>query len=140
MALETILLTTILPAALDLLKGAGGAISRKLFGLSVDDQIKMDTAAVGKLKALAELDNPYGTPSQWIVDLRASFRYIAAGILIVAGIILLGVGSHYYINSETIEAADLAKTIIGIGAETAGTPFFFIFGERMWTGLKGAFK
>jgi hypothetical protein len=143
---ETLLLTAVVPAALDLIKGSGQAIGRKWFGLSVDDQIKLDNANVERVKALAELDNPYGTPSQWIVDLRASFRYIAAGILIVAGIGIMGVGAYQYLfPSEAITLAgddtkELAKSIIILGAETAGTPFSFIFGERMWTGIKGMMK
>jgi hypothetical protein len=125
---------------MDLIKGAGGAISRKFFGLSVEDQIKIDNAGVDKLKALAELDNPYGVPSQWVIDLRASFRYIAAALLIVAGIVGISVGAYWYNVSETVEAGEQAKAIIALGAETAGTPFFFVFGERMWIGLKGMLK
>lgn len=138
--LETILTTVALPAILDFLKGSGAAISRKAFGLSVDDQIKLETAQVGKLEALAKLDNPYGTPDQWVINLRASFRYIAAGVLIMAGIGIMAVGANQYLAAtESPEAQELAKFIVGLGAETAGTPFFFIFGERMWQGIKGAF-
>lgn len=138
MAIETILATVVLPAVIDLLKGSGQAISRKWFGLSVNDQIKLEDAQVNKLKALAELDNPYGTPSDWVVNLRASFRYIAAGILIVAGIGAMALGAYQYADPNMDQ--ELAKAIIELGAETAGTPFFFIFGERMWQGIKGTFK
>lgn len=129
MALETILATTLLPAGIDLLKSLFGGIGRKVAGVSVDDQIKLEESGVNRLKAVAELDNPYGVPSQWVVDLRASFRYIAAAALIVAG---MGLASY---------GASIKETEIFLaGLETAGSPFFFIFGERMWVGLKGNFK
>jgi len=140
MALETILGTVVLPAALDLLKGMGSAVSRKWFGLSVDDQIKIDNASVEKLKAISALDNPYGTPSQWVVDLRASFRYIAAGVLILGGLAITGIGAYQYLYAATTDAQDLAKGILSVGLETAGTPFFFVFGERMWQGIRGMLK
>lgn len=129
MALETILATTLLPAGIDLIKSLFGGIGRKIGGVSVDDQIKLEESGVNRLKAVAELDNPYGVPSQWVVDLRASFRYVAAGALILAGMGIAAYGAS--LKDATIFAA---------GLETAGSPFFFIFGERMWVGLKGNFK
>jgi hypothetical protein len=129
MTLETILATTLLPAGIDLIKSLFGGIGRKIGGVSVDDQIKLEESGVNRLKAVAELDNPYGAPSQWVVDLRASFRYVAAGALILAGMGIAAYGAS--LKDATIFAA---------GLETAGSPFFFIFGERMWVGLKGNFK
>lgn len=115
------LLTSVLvPIFTDFFKGAAPAVSRKLFGVSVDDQIKLETAGVERLRALADLDNPHGEPSQWIVDLRAAFRYVAAAVLIVAG-----VGTAIYGLAEGNEAIVLA------GFEMAGYPFGFIFGERL---------
>lgn len=129
MALETILATTLLPAGVDLVKSFFGAISRKVAGVSVDDQIKLEESGVTRLKAIAELDNPYGTPSQWVIDLRASFRYIAAAVLILAGLTIAGYGASFK-----------EASIFAAGLETAGSPFFFIFGERMWQSFKGSFK
>lgn len=108
------------PIILDLFKSAGPAISRKFAGLSVDDQIKLESAQVQKLEALAKLDNPNGTPSQWVIDLRASFRYIAAAAIILVGGIIAALG---------ISKGDPAT--IGAGLELAGIPFGFIFGERL---------
>lgn len=125
--MEAILASVVLPAVIDLIKGASGAVGRKWFGMSVDDEIKMITARVGQLEALSKLDNPYGTPSQWVVDLRASFRYLAAVI-----VILIGCGICFYgapANNQVLVAA---------GIELIGMPFGFIFGERMYLGLKGA--
>jgi len=136
----TTILAALLPAGVDILKDSAGAISRKIVGLSVEDEIKLKNADVERLTAIAALDNPYGTPSQWIVDLRASFRYIAAAVLILAGVIIMGVGADQYLNPTEMVDAELAWGIILLGAETAGAPFSFIFGERMWTGLKGLRK
>lgn len=129
MAIETILISTLLPAVVDLFKNGLGAVTRKFVGISTEDQIKLDNSQVERLKALAELDNPHGTPSQWVIDLRASYRYIAATILIAIG-------------SYTIYLASLKTSteLFTIGAELVGMPFGFIFGERLYLGLKGNFS
>lgn len=113
------ILSALVPGLLDLLKGAGGAISRKWFGMSVDDQLKIQNADIERIKALAELDNPHGTPSPWVVDLRASFRYISAGLSICLGAYLMMKGQ-----------TDLGYDLVSV-------PFGFIFGERLWLGLRG---
>lgn len=120
--MELTLLSALIPAGLDLIKQAGGAVSRKFFGLSVDDQIKLQESDINRIKAMAELDNPHGTPKQWVVDLRASFRYIAACVSIVAGIYMMISGN---------------PAMMAMGYDLVGIPFGFIFGERLWAGLKG---
>lgn len=127
MALETILASVILPAVIDLVKGGAGALSRKFVGMSVDDEIKLKNSDVEKLKALAALDNPNGTPSQWVVDTRAIYRYAAATLVIVVGCLL-------------VLTAGGNKDQIAAGLEFIGMPFGFIFGERLWLGLKGGFN
>ena len=124
--MEAILASVVLPAAVDLFKNLFSGLGRKFVGLSVDDQIKLEDSAVKKLEAIAKLDNPNGTPSQWVIDLRASFRYIAAGIVIIVGgsIAVLG----WYTNDTTTLTS---------GLDMAGMPFGFIFGERMYLGFKG---
>lgn len=124
--LTTALVSALAPAAVDAIKTLFGGIARKVGGLSVDDEIKLLNANVEKLKALAGLDNPVGTPSQWVVDLRASFRYIAAGAATAIGATLLWFGP------------DLATK--AIGAELIAGPWSFIFGERMLLSLKGIQK
>jgi hypothetical protein len=126
MVIESLLGSVVLPAAIDMLKGMGGAVSRKWFGLSIDDQIKLQHADVEKLKALAELDNPHGTPSQWVIDLRASFRYIGAAIVILVGCGVLYAG----FSKASSEAVQMGFSLVGM-------PFGFIFGERMLLGMKG---
>lgn len=127
--MEALLASVVIPAVLDMFKSGVGALSRRFLGLSIDDQIKLENAAVGKIEALAKLDNPYGTPSQWVVDLRASFRYVAAVVLILGGLSLAGYAAY---ASE--------REWIGLGLELAGVPFGFIFGERMWAGMSGKMK
>lgn len=124
--LETMLASAVLPAALDFLKGIGGSITTKFFGLSVDDQIKMQTAEVEKLKALAQLDSPVGVPSQWVVDLRAAFRYVGATLCICIGASMIFVGTEASLDN-----------LVSSGLELISIPFSFIFGERLLLGLKG---
>ena len=77
------ILAALLPVGVDAAKAVIGRFGGGVRPTNIDEQIKLDGSQVDKLKALATLDNPYGTPSQWVVDLRASFRYIAAAIVII---------------------------------------------------------
>lgn len=126
MILETLLGSVVVPAVIDFFKGAGSAVSRKWFGESVDDQIKIQNSDIEKLKALAQLDNPYGTPSQWVINLRASFRYIGAMVVIVVGAVAVWAGIQ-----------ENLPDVIETGFTLVGAPFGFIFGERLYLGLKG---
>ena len=120
----TALAAALAPAAVDAIKGLFGAASRKWIGLSVDDQIKLQNADVERIKALAGLDNPYGTPSQWVIDLRGSFRYIACAVIVIGG----------------ISTMFLAPALAPIGMEAASAASSFIFGERMLLSIKGSSK
>lgn len=124
--MEAILASVVLPAIIDLFKGGASAIGRKWFGMSVDDQLKVQAADTDKLKALAELDNPHGTPSQWVVDLRAAFRYVCAILVILVGCVVTYYGAT--LKNDALLAS---------GLELIGMPFGFIFGERLYLGLKG---
>ena len=126
MILESLLASVVAPAAMDLVKDLFGSVGRWIGGVSPEDQIKIDQSNIDKMKALAELDNPHGTPSQWVVDLRASFRYIAAPVIILVGSVLIAYG-----------AIEGNADIVGMGSSLATMPFGFIFGERMWLGFKG---
>ena len=125
--LESIRASVVAPAAIDLVKNTASALSRKWAGLSVDNQIKLQNADITKLEALAKLDNPAGTPSQWVVDLRASFRYIGAGVAILAGLLI----------TSTFPTVPF---MVDAGLQLIAMPFGFIFGERLYLGLKGASK
>lgn len=89
---------------------------------SIDDQIKLDANEIEKIKALAELDKPIGQPSQWVVDLRASARYIGALAVIVVGISTLYAPVDVRIQAIALEAANIA--------------FGFLFGSRIVANLR----
>lgn len=116
----TALISALAPAGVEAVKGAFKAATDRWVGLSVDDKIKLQNADIEKLKALAALDTPTGTPSQWVVDLRSSFRYIACGLFIVGG----------------LSTAFFAPALAPLGFEAAAAASSFIFGERMLLSLK----
>jgi len=118
----SMLLTTLLSALLPVgVEGIKQVITTKLGGVkatTVDEQIKLDQNDVEKLKALAALDSPGGTPSQWVVDLRASARYVGA-----LGVIAVGITSVF------VPGIDAAVKIIALDA--ANIAFGFLFGTRI---------
>ena len=119
------ILAALVPSAIDTVRKTIDAATTKWIGYTVDEQIKLQTAEVERLKALATLDNPYGTPATWVINLRASFRYVAAIISILAGVAL-----GFEVMQGTYEMAE--KTLLmGMSADLIGIPFAFIFGERM---------
>jgi hypothetical protein len=108
-----------------LAEGGKQALSRWMGGVrptSVDEQIRLDQNEVERLKALADLDRPIGEPSQWVVDLRASARYLGALTLIGVGISTLYVPVPEMIQKLAMEAANIA--------------FGFLFGSRIVAGWK----
>ena len=129
--MDALLASVALPALIGIVKDVGGAIGRKWFGMSVDDEVKLLAAKAQHLSALAQLDAPAGTPSQWVVDLRAAFRYVSAAVLIVIGALTVAAG--FMITEVGAEAVTLGMQIIAM-------PFGFIFGERMTLTLSGKSK
>jgi hypothetical protein len=116
--LLTTLLSALLPVGVESIKQV---VTTKLGGVkatTVDEQIRLDQNDVEKLKALAALDNPGGTPSQWVVDLRASARYLGA-----LGVITVGVSCIFFTG------IDAAVKIIALDA--ANIAFGFLFGSRI---------
>jgi hypothetical protein len=127
MSIFAALLPALLPSVIDAAKSLFGGLGRRIGGLSVDDEIKLAASEVDKLKALADLDTPVGTPSQWVVDLRASFRYVAAVLSICTGSFLA------YKYAAVPDVLEIAGVLIA-------APFSFIFGERLSLGMKGMKK
>lgn len=90
---------------------------------TIAEQLQLDQSEISRLQALAALDNPGGTPSQWVIDLRASSRYIGA-----LGVIAVGIGSVFI--------ADLTPEVKNIALQAANIAFGFLFGTRItanWT-------
>ena len=122
MILETII-GALVPVAAEGLKGA----ANKWFGTGVkpqtiDDQIKLDDAEIRKLEAIAKLDSPGGTPSQWVIDLRASSRYVMGGVIIAGAIGTLFVAVPIEVQRTALEAANVV--------------FGFLFGGRIVSSWK----
>lgn len=84
---------------------------------TIAEQIQLDQSEIDRLKALASLDNPGGTPSQWVIDLRASSRYIGA-----LGVIGVGISSVFM---------ELDPNVKTIALEAANIAFGFLFGSRI---------
>ena len=119
------ILAALMPAAIDGVKQLIGKFTGgTVRATNIDEQIRLDTANVEKLKALASLDNPYGVPSQWVIDLRASFRYVAAGLVISLGVLL-----------QFFPSVDAILRLACL--DFAGIAFSFIFGDRVYINLKG---
>jgi len=123
------LLTMILPAFAAPIADGIKALTRKYAGVSVDDEIKLLTANTDKLKALAELDKPADNISPWVANLRASFRYICAGVIVLAAI-----ASGIY---SMVCVPELRAAVCSAFLELAGAAFSFVFGERMYLRLTG---
>jgi len=117
------ILAALLPVGVDAAKAVISKFGGGVRPTNIDEQIKLDGSQVDKLKALATLDNPYGSPSQWVVDLRASFRYLAAAIVIVAGL-----------SVQLVPTVDLTIRLAGL--EFSAMAFSFIFGDRVYLNLK----
>lgn len=126
--LETAILGAVLPALIDIVKtGVGGVsqyITRKAGGViptSIDEVIKLENSNVSRLEALSKLDNPFGNPAQWVVNLRASFRYIAAGLFVLC----------FFVNLLLAAYVPAAGVFVPISGELAAASASFIFGERL---------
>jgi hypothetical protein len=84
---------------------------------TIDEQIRLDQNDIERTKALAALDTPIGQPSQWVVDLRASARYVGALVVILVGVFGL--------------FAPIDDNVKSMGLEAANIAFGFLFGSRI---------
>ena len=116
MILETIL-AALVPVGVEGIKQVISKFTGGVRPASVEEQIKLNDSEVGKLNAIAAMDNPFGTPSQWVVDLRAASRYIGALLVIAVGV-----------TSIYLPVDDYTK---GIALEAANIAFGFLFGTRL---------
>lgn len=85
--------------------------------VTIEEHVAMGRLEIDRINALAVLDTPGGVPSQWVIDLRASARYVGALLVIVTGISTLFLPVDDNIRYLGIEAANIA--------------FGFLFGSRI---------
>ena len=121
MILETIL-AALVPVGVEGIKQVISKFTGGVRPASVEEQIKLNDSEVGKLNAIAAMDNPFGTPSQWVVDLRASSRYIGALLGIAVGVTSIYLPVDDYTKGIALEAANIA-----VG---------FVFGSRIMANLQ----
>lgn len=111
------LLSTFAPVAVEGVKQGLSHLFGGVKPLTVDDQIKLDNNEIERLKAVAALDNPGGTPRQWVIDLRASSRYLAAWGVIAGGLAVQFTDTDIVIKTAAMEAVSVV--------------FGFLFGSRI---------
>lgn len=123
MLIETVI-AALVPVGVEGIKQAIVRWTGGVKATTVDEQIKLQDAEVKRLEALAALDNPHGTPSQWVVDLRASSRYLGALVVIAAGVL-------------TLYIPNMPSEIVAIAMEGSSVCFGFLFGQRIVVNFKG---
>ena len=116
MIIETIV-GALVPVGVEGIKQLIARVSGGVRPTSVAEQIQLEQSEIAKLEAIAKLDNPGGTPSQWVIDLRASSRYIGALVTIAVGL------STLYVN--------MPEPVQMIGLQAANIAFGFLFGSRI---------
>lgn len=121
MLLETII-GSLVPVGVEGIKQLIVKFTGGVKPVSIEEQLKLDQSEIDRLKALAELDNPHGTPSQWVIDLRASSRYIGALVTIAVGL------STLYVQ--------VPEQVQMIGLQAANIAFGFLFGTRIMANFK----
>ena len=121
--LLTTLLSALVPVGVEGIKQAINTVTGGVKPTTVAEQIQLDEQDIRRMGAVAALDNPGGTPSQWVVDLRGSARYIAAFLVILGGISMAFTG--------------IDATIKAIGLEGANIAFGFLFGSRIMSQVRG---
>ena len=125
-SVASLILPALVPAFSD---GVRGIIAKFTGGAggqpqNVDERVRLMEAEAAKLQALAALDSVNGEPSRWIIDLRASFRYvIISSIMIFTGLIVF--------NPDIVGVA-----VVSVFLDMTGACMSFVIGERMYLTLK----
>lgn len=119
------ILPALVPAATDAARGlvakiSGGAGAQPQ---NVAEVVQLMKAQTERLQALSELDKPEGQISQWVANLRASFRYIAVGVVELAALAAV----LFHVQGEGV----------AVLLELAGAGMSFIIGERMYLAIGG---
>ena len=125
-SVASLILPALVPAFSD---GVRGIIAKFTGGAggqpqNVEERVKLMEAEAAKLQALAALDGVNGEPSKWIINLRASFRYvIISAIMIFTGIIVF--------TPDIVGAS-----VVAIFLDMTGDCMSFVIGERMYLTLR----
>lgn len=124
-SLWTVLAPALAPALTDGLRGIFARFTGGAGGTpqNVDERIKLMAAETEKLKALAQLDQPVGEPSQLIVDIRAIFRYAVITIV-------------WIITGFAVFTPQVDIAIKGALLDLSGACLSFVIGERMYLNFK----
>ncbi len=126
MGLEVLLSTVVLPALLPLFTKAAGEATSKWLGSpgprTFEETLKFMAADTQRLESLAKLDQLLGTPSQWVVDLRASSRYIVVFLILLIG------GAVALVQGQAALSDPSGPTLLGSLLQSA---VFFLLGDRI---------
>jgi hypothetical protein len=120
-----LILPALVPAFTDGVRGIFAKFTGGAGGQPQNMQVRIQLiqAETEKLKALAALDTPSGEPSKWIVDLRASYRYVIITFILLATI--------FVVYSPGIQLG-----IVSVFLDMTGACMSFIIGERMYLSIK----
>jgi hypothetical protein len=128
-------LLALIPAFVPVLADGVRAVFSRITGgaganpANVQEAIQLMAAETDRLKAIAELDRPTGEISRWVADLRAAFRYVAAGLIILGGV----VGTLCVVFLSVPEPI---REFVRAYNEGMMMPVFsFLFGQRMWVAM-----
>lgn len=122
MIIETII-GALVPVGVEGIKQVIARFNGGVRPTTIAEQIQLDQSEIARLEALAKLDNPGGTPSQWVIDLRGSSRYIGA-----LGVIAVGIASIFMTLDTNVKE---------IALQAANIAFGFLFGTRIVANANG---
>ncbi len=130
MGIIEILTTMVLPALLPVGTNAIKEATAKWLGSpgprTFEETLQWEQAQIGRMEAIAKLDTAVGQPSQWVVDLRASARYL------VVFAVLLWAGVAYALRGESVMIVDGTTTTLGMLAQSS---VFFLLGDRIFVNV-----
>jgi hypothetical protein len=136
MNLIAILLPALMPGLLDGVKG----LFQRLFGgtkpVTVAEQVTLMAAENERLKALSELDRPYGEVSRWVADLRASFRYLASALILVSTFVTVLLFFYVSVIHSGSQSIPVLAGVVDFLLQLSASVFSFLFGDRIYTNLK----
>jgi len=130
MPLLALLLPALVPVVADGVRNLFGWIfgGKGAQPQNVEEAIKLMQAEGEKIKAMAALDAVGPNISTWVADLRGSFRYLAAAMIIV--------GTFGVIGAKGVGVV-IDDAVIDTLLQMCGSVFSFMFGDRLYLSLRG---